>query len=365
MGLKCGIIGLTNIGKTTLFNCISNTKAEISSFAYSSNRSNIGMVNVPDQRLSELVKYYETQKVIPATLEIVDIPGLAKGASKGEGVGNVFLSDIRNSDSLIHVIRCFDDGDLSHIEGSIDPVRDMEIVDFELQIRDLESINKKMEKIIKISKSGEKEAKHGLEALNALKRYLENFHPVRKAPLTEFERKYIEDLSLLTAKPVMYVCNVDEASAINGNNYVDQVKDILKNDKAELLIIAADLEAEIAELDDENDRMEFLLDIGLEEPGVNKLIRSAYRLLNLNTFFTVGPKEIKAWTIHERATASKAAGVVHSDMERGFIRAEVMHYHDFVTFGSEKSCKENGKFHVEGKNYVVKDGDILHFLFNV
>ncbi len=365
MGLKCGIIGLTNIGKTTLFNCISNTKAEITSFAFSSNKSNIGMVNVPDLRLYELEKFQKTEKIIPTNVELVDIPGLAKGASKGEGVGNTFLSDIRNTDALIHVVRCFDDENLPHIEGSIDPVRDKEIVDFELQVRDLESIEKKIEKLAKQAKTGDKTAREGVNSLNKYKEHLENFQPVRTADVTEAEAKFIEDLSLLSAKPVLYICNVDEGSAVQGNQYVEAMKEVLKAEGSELLVIAAGMEADIAELEEEADRNEFLEEMGLLEPGVDKLIRSAYKLLNLKTFFTVGPKEIRAWTIREGMTAPQAAGVIHSDLERGFIRAEVMHYNDFVSLGSEQACKDKGKLHIEGKAYVVEDGDILHIRFNV
>jgi len=365
MGLKCGITGLTNIGKTTLFNCISNTKAEVTIFAFSSNKSNVGMVNVPDPRLTELEKYQETQKVVPTTFEVVDIPGLAKGASKGEGVGNSFLSDIRNCDALIHVLRCFDDENLPHIEGSIDPVRDKEIVDFELQVRDMESVEKKMEKLSKLAKSGDKNARKGMEVLSLYKGHLENFQPVRTLEVSETDRGFVEDLFLLTAKPVMYVCNVDEGAAISGNRYVEQLKEGIEGENAEVLVIAAGMEAEIAELEDKQDRMDFLKELGLEEPGVNKLIRSAYKLLDLRTFFTVGPKEIKAWTIRAGMTAPQAAGVIHSDLERGFIRAEVMHYIDFVNLGSEHVCREQGKLHVEGKTYIIEDGDILHIRFNV
>lgn len=365
MGLKCGIIGLTNIGKTTLFNCISNTKAEITNFAFSSNKSNIGMVNVPDQRLYQLEEFQETEKIIPTTVELVDIPGLTKGASKGEGVGNTFLADIRNTDALVHVVRCFDDENLPHIEGSVDPARDKEIVDFELQVRDLESIEKKIEKLAKQAKSGDKMAREGVDALNKFKAHLEDFQSIRTANFNEKEEKFIEDLSLLSAKPVMYVCNVDEGSASQGNHYVEKMKEAIAGENAELLVIAAGMEAEIAELENENDRNEFLEEMGLVEPGVDKLIRSAYKLLNLKTFFTVGPKEIRAWTIREGMSAPQAAGVIHSDLERGFIRAEVMHYADFVNLGSEQACKDKGKLHIEGKGYIVEDGDILHIRFNV
>ena len=365
MGLKCGITGLTNIGKTTLFNCASNTKAEVTTFAFSSNKSNVGMANVPDPRLIELEKYQETRKVVPTTFEVVDVPGLAKGASKGEGVGNSFLSDIRNCDALIHVLRCFDDENLPHIEGSVDPVRDKEIVDFELQVRDMESIEKKMERLSKLAKSGDKNAGKGMEVLSLYKEHLENFQPARTLEIKETDRIYVEDLLLLTEKPVMYVCNVDENSALKGNRYVDQVKEATLEENAEVLVIAAGLEAEIAELEEKQDRLDFLKDLGLEEPGVDKLIRSAYKMLNLRTFFTVGPKEIKAWTIRDGMTAPEAAGVIHSDLERGFIRAEVMHYQDFINLGSEQACRDQGKLHVEGKSYVIQDGDILHIRFNV
>jgi GTP-binding protein YchF len=365
MGLKCGIIGLTNSGKTTLFNCISNTRAEITDFAFGSTRSNMGMVAVPDPRLNILEKLQETQKVSPTTVEIVDIPGLTKGSSRGEGVGNAFLADIRNTDALLHVVRCFDDENLPHIEGSIDPVRDKEIVDFELQLRDLGSIEKKIEKLSKQAKGGDKEALKGLDVLRQYKNHLENFQPIRSATVPEADRHFIEDLFLLTDKPVLYICNVDEQSAITGNHYVDAFREAILEEKADLLVVAAGLEAEIAELEEVDDRVAFLKDLGLDEPGVNKLIRAAYALLDLITFFTMGPREIRAWTLQKGKTVPEAAGVIHSDMERGFIRAEVMHFEDLSRLGSEQACKEKGKLHVEGKNYVVQDGDILHIRFNV
>jgi len=323
------------------------------------------MVNVPDQRLYQLEEFQETEKIIPTTVELVDIPGLTKGASKGEGVGNTFLADIRNTDALIHVVRCFDDENLPHIESSVDPVRDKEIVDFELQVRDLESVEKKIEKLAKQAKSGDKMAGEGVDALNKFKAHLEDFQSVRTGNFTEKEEKFIEDLSLLSAQPVLYVCNVDESSASQGNHNVEKMKEAIAGENAELLVIAAGMEAEIAELEAENDRNEFLEEMGLVEPGVDKLIRSAYKLLNLKTFFTVGPKEIRAWTIKEGMTAPQAAGVIHSDLERGFIRAEVMHYDDFVSLGSEQACKDKGKLHIEGKGYIVEDGDILHIRFNI
>ncbi len=364
MALKCGIIGIANVGKSTLYNCMSNTKVETSSFAFTSNKSNIGMVDVPDPRLYNLENFQPTDKIIPATVEIVDIPGLAKGANKGEGVGNQFLTDIRNTDALIHVLRCFDDENLPHIEGSVNPVRDIETINLELQVKDLESVEKKIIRLEKLVKTGDKDAKKGIEVLQVYREHLENFQNASTAPVSESDRKYIEDMFLLTDKPVMYVCNVDDASATSGNNYVSDVKAFLKEEDPQILVLAGKLEAEISELDEE-DRTEFLSDAGLDEPGVAKLVRSAYSMLNLQSFFTVGPKEIRAWTIKKGMTAQQAAGAIHSDLERGFIRAEVMKYDDFVTLGSEHACKEAGKLGVEGKNYVVGDGDILHIRFNV
>jgi len=365
MGLQCGIIGLANSGKTTLFNCLSNTRAETGKFAFSSGKSNLGIINIPDNRLYRIADLVKPQKIVPATVEIVDIPGLTKGSGKGEGIGNRFLSDIRNTDALIHVIRCFDDDNLPHIEGSVDPVRDKETVEFELQVKDLESVMKKIQKLEKAAKVGEKDAKHGLEVLNIYRQHLESFGSARNAPVEERDRIYIEDIFLLTGKPVMYVCNVDEASAVKGNSYVDALREAVKDEDTEVLVIAAAMEAEIAELEDEADRLAFLEEAGLSEPGVNKLVTSAYSILNLQSFFTEGPKEVRAWTIKKGMTAQQAAGVIHSDLERGFIRAEVIKYDDFIALESEHACKEAGKLHVEGKNYVVGDGDLLHIRFNV
>lgn len=365
MALQCGIIGITNVGKTTLFNCISNTKGETTSFAFSSNKSNIGLVLVPDPRLKKLGEFQPTEKVVPATVDIVDIPGLTKGANQGEGVGNKFLADIRNTDALIHVLRCFDDDNLSHIDGSVDPVRDIETIDFELQVKDLESVEKKILRLEKAAKVGDKDAKFGLEVMSKVKTHLENMGNVRDLELDEKEKKHLYDMFLLTVKPIMYVCNVDDASAINGNAYVEKVKTALQGKNTEILVIAGKMEAEIAELEDEADRMAFLSDAGLTEPGVNKLVRSAYHLLNLQSFFTIGHTENRAWTIHKGMTAPQAAGVIHSDLERGFIRAEVIKYNDFITLKSEHACKEKGKLYIEGKNYIVEDGDILHIRFNV
>ncbi len=365
MALQCGIIGITNVGKTTIFNCISNTKGETTAFAYSATKSNLGVVQVPDPRLYELEKHQVTDRIVHVTVEIVDIPGLAKGSNKGEGVGNKFLGDIRNTDALIHVLRCFDDELLPHIDGSVDPVRDLETIDLELQVKDLESVEKKIQKLERAAKTGDKDAKQGLEVLTRFRDHFENFNNARTLEIREEDKKYIDDLFLLTVKPVIYVCNVDEKSAITGNKYVERVREFLKGKDAEIIVIAGAIEAEIADLENKEDRLAFLKDAGLSEPGVDKLVRAAYKMLNLQTFFTVGPMEIRAWTIKTGMTAPQASGVIHSDLERGFIRAEVMKYNDFIKLGSEHACKEAGKFYVEGKNYVVEDGDILHIRFNV
>ncbi len=365
MSLKCGIIGITNTGKTTIFNCVSNTKAVASNFAFSTKKSNIGQIFVPDPRLDKLSEIVSPAKTTPTTIELVDIPGLTKGASKGEGVGNSFLADIRQTDALIHVLRCFDDENLPHVEGHVDPVRDKELIDFEMLFKDLESVEKKKIKIEKLVKAGEKNAKRELEIINE---YIKNFEdgiPARMLNFTDDKKSVVKDLFLLTEKPVLYVCNVDEASASQGNTYVEAVKESVKDENAEVIVIAGEAESEIAELDNTDDRLAFLKEMGISEPGVNKMIRAAYKMLNLKTFFTTGPKEVRAWTIRDGSTAPQAAGVIHSDLERGFIRAEVITYDDFVTLGSEAACKAAGKFRLEGKNYVVKDADILLIRFNV
>ena len=365
MALQCGIIGITNTGKTTIFNCISNTKGETNAFAFSATKSNMGVIQVPDPRLYELEKHQVTEKIVHTTVEIVDIPGLTRGSNKGEGVGNKFLGDIRNTDALIHVLRCFDDEALPHIDGSVDPVRDMETIDFELQVKDLESVEKKLQRLERLVKTGDKDARQGVEVLERYREHIGNFQNARTLEIKDEERKYVDDIFLLTMKPVMYVCNVDAKSVVSGNKYVEMVREALKETGAEVIVIAGAVEEEIAELENEADRLEFLKDAGLDEPGVDKMVRAAYKMLNLQTFFTVGPKEIRAWTIKKGMTAPQASGVIHSDLERGFIRAEVMKYNDFVTLGSEHACKEAGKFYVEGKNYIVGDGDILHIRFNV
>lgn len=362
MALTCGIIGLTNSGKTTIFNCISNSKAQASSFGQA-NKANLGMIQVPDERLYKIDALVKSLKVIHTTVDIVDIPGLTKGGSKGEG--SKFLSEIRNVDALIHVLRCFDDPTMPHAEGSVDPVRDKELVEIELQVKDLESVERKITRLEKMVKAGDKDAKRGLEVLAVFKDHLENLQPARTAPISGDDRRFIDDLFLLSDKPVLYVCNVDDESAITGNSWSIAAVEALKAENAEVLVIAGKLEAEIAELEDAADREVFLQDVGLTEPSVNKMVRAAYDLLQLETFFTAGPKEVRAWTMHKGSTAPQAAGVIHSDLERGFIRAEVIRYDDFMRYGSEHACREAGKLSVEGKNYIVNDGDLLHIRFNV
>jgi len=361
MALKCGIVGLTLVGKTTIFNCFSNARAHTGGAL----KANIGTIHIPDQRLYEIDKFIKSVKIVPATVEIVDIPGLTKGGSQVEGSGNKFLADIQQTDAIIHVLRCFDDDTVPHIEGSVNPVRDREIVDLELQIRDLDMVERKINRVEKMAKSGEREPKHILDVLHKVKNHLENFENVRTFVIPEEDKKHINDMYLLTAKPVLYVCNVDDASAVGGNEYVNAFTQSMAHENAEILIVAGKLEAEIAELDDMEDRKAFLADAGLNEPGVNRLLQTAYHLLNLQSFFTAGPKEVRAWTIHKGETAQQAAGTIHSDLERGFIRAEVMKYADFIHYGSEHALKEAGKFHIEGKHYIVEDGDIMHVRFNV
>ena len=362
MALKCGIIGITSVGKTTIFNCISNTRGETNTFG-TAVKANLGVIQVPDHRLYELEKLQPTERIVHTTVEIVDIPGLARG--QGDSAGARLLGEVRNTDALIHVLRCFDDDSLPHIDGSVDPVRDIENVEFELQVKDVESVDKKMQRLERAAKTGDKDAKHGIEVLSRYKEHLESFQNAYSLEVKPEEKKYVDDIFLLTMKPVLFVCNVDEASAVSGNAYVNAVKDFLKARAAEPLVIAGALEAEIASLTEAADRMEFLQVSGLDEPGVNKLVRAAYNMLDLLTFFTVGPKEIRAWTITAGMTAPEAAGVIHSDLERGFIRAEVMKYEDFISLGSEHACREAGKLLIEGRNYVVNDGDILHIRFNV
>ena len=363
MPLRCGIIGLASSGKTTLFNCISNTRADVHKAAFSGSKSNLGIMNVPDQRLYEIDNLIHSARIVPTTIEMVDIPGLTKGGSKNDG--NKFLADIRNVDALIHVLRCFDDPMMPHVDGSVNPIRDKEAVDLELQIRDLESVEKKLQKAEKQGKAGDKDARKTMEVLNIYKEHLESFQSARTAPVQKEDRRYIEDLCLLSDKPVLYVCNVDDKSATTGNEYSQKFLESVKEENAEVLIVAGKLEAEIAELETAEDRAVFLADAGLTEPGVNRLVQTAFHLLNLQNFFTAGPMEVRAWTIRKGMTAPQAAGVIHSDLERGFIRAEVMKYEDFIRLKTEHACREAGKLFIEGKNYIVDDGDIIHVRFNV
>ena len=366
MALQCGIVGLPNVGKSTLFNCLSNAKAQSANFPFCTIEPNVGVITVPDERLTKLSELVKPQRVVPNTIEIVDIAGLVKGASKGEGLGNQFLGNIRTTQAIIHVLRCFDDGNVVHVDGSVDPIRDKEIIDTELQLKDLDTVSKRIQKVEKMAKTGgDKEAKKTYDVLSVVKETLESGKSVRTASLSEEDFDFIKDLGLLTQKPVLYVCNVDEASVVSGNAYVDQVKEAVKDEDAEVLIISAKIESEIAELDSYEERQIFLEDLGLSESGVNKLIKAAYKLLNLSTYFTAGVQEVRAWTITKGFTAPQAAGVIHTDFEKGFIRAEVIKYDDFVNLGSEAACKEAGKLSVEGKAYVVEDGDIMHFRFNV
>ncbi|MBB6237979.1 hypothetical protein HDC90_002605 [Pedobacter sp. AK013] len=366
MALQCGIVGLPNVGKSTLFNCLSNAKAQAANFPFCTIEPNVGVITVPDDRLTKLAELVKPNKVQPNTIEIVDIAGLVKGASKGEGLGNQFLGNIRATNAIIHVLRCFDDGNVIHVDGSVDPIRDREIIDTELQLKDLDSVDKRIQKVEKMAKTGgDKDAKRTYEILTVVKSHLESGKSIRTAPLAQDDFDFIEDLGLLTQKPVMYVCNVDEASVVTGNKYVDLVRASVADENAEVLVISAKIESEIAELDSYEERQEFLADLGLTESGVNKLIRAAYKLLNLYTYFTAGVQEVRAWTITKGFTAPQAAGVIHTDFEKGFIRAEVIKYNDFVTLGSENACKDAGKLGVEGKTYVVEDGDIMHFRFNV
>ncbi|WP_274474296.1 redox-regulated ATPase YchF [Mangrovimonas aestuarii] len=364
--MKAGIVGLPNVGKSTLFNCLSNAKAQSANFPFCTIEPNIGVVNVPDPRLSKLESLVDPERVLPATVEIVDIAGLVKGASKGEGLGNQFLANIRETDAILHVLRCFENDNIVHVDGSVNPIRDKETIDIELQLKDLETVEKKLEKVKRAAKTGNKEAQKEEAILFKIKEGLESGVSVRALEFEEDDYlEFVKPSQFITDKPVLYVCNVDEGAAVKGNEHVERVKEAVKDEYAEVLVLAVGTEADINELEDYEERQMFLQDIGLDEPGSSKLIRAAYKLLNQQTYFTAGKKEVRAWTVSIGATAPQAAGVIHTDFEKGFIRAEVISYDDYVNFGSESKVKEAGKMRVEGKNYVVNDGDVMHFLFNV
>ncbi|MBK8554925.1 MAG: redox-regulated ATPase YchF [Lewinellaceae bacterium] len=367
MALQCGIVGLPNVGKSTTFNALTRGKALAANYPFATKDPNVGVITVPDKRLDKLSELVEPQRIVPTTVDILDIAGLIKGASQGEGLGNQFLANIREVDAIVHVIRCFDDDNVVHVDGSIDPVRDKEIIDIELGLKDLETIDKRIDKTARSAKAGNKEDLRDLEILQQIKAHLEKGKPSRDliADFSDDGKRLMRELSLLTGKPVLYLCNVDEASLKNGNAHTARFMESVAGENAKVILLSADIEAQIADLESPEERAEFLAMMDLEEAGANKLIRACYELLNLITYFTAGVKEVRAWTVRRGAKAPEAAGVIHSDFEKGFIRAEVIKYNDFISFGSEAKVKEAGKMSVEGKEYVVGDGDVMHFRFNV
>ncbi len=364
MALQCGIVGLPNVGKSTLFNCLSSAKAESANYPFCTIEPNIGIITVPDERLERISDLVNPQKIVPTTVEIVDIAGLVKGASKGEGLGNQFLGNIKNTNAILHVVRCFDDENITHVDVTIDPVRDKEIIDIELQFKDLEAIEAKLAKVKKLADSGNKESKAIYDVANTIREALIQGKSVRTVEMDETKWELVKDLNLITAKPVLYVCNVDDASVVNGNHHTKAFIDSVKDENAQVMFVSAEIESDMIDMEAE-DRDMFLEDMGLTESGADRIIKAAYTLLNYATYFTAGEKEVRAWTITKGFTAPQAAGVIHTDFEKGFIRAEVIAYNDYIELGSEAKCREAGKLRVEGKEYIVKDGDMMHFRFNV